>query len=332
MSYPACRITINGQLASGVFISRLISCRVDDNEGVSSDTCNIVLNSGYNVARPEPGAIIKIWMGYGVAGMVFMGTFEAEEVEEELLPYQITITGKATGMNDKKKQHRERHWDQKPLKDIVAQVASENGLEAKVDEDIGSHFYEWIAQQNESDIHFLERLAKRHGAIFSVKDQKLIFAAKGTGKSPSGADLTPIVITPEIVKPGSTRIRFTGRTKYKAVKASYTDRREGRKKDVEEPCDDGVEPVYRIPEQFADEAEAKRAAKAKSGDLLRRQVTFCTEIIGDPTARSGAPLTFARMKHDIDGIPFLIGKASHSYSKSGLTTSLSGESKNGGKK
>lgn len=329
---PSCRITVDGVLVSGVFASRIVSCKVTDKEGVSSDTCSIVLNDFPPAAIPRTGAIIRIWMGYGVFGAAYMGAFTAEEIEVEILPYRMSITGKAADMRGKVKQNRERNWDDKPIKDIVSEIASEHGLTPKVDEKIGSHVYTWIAQQNESDIHFLERLAERHGALFSVKDGNLIFAAKASGKSPSGKLLTPIVVTPSILQPGSGRVRFSERTKYKSVKASYTDPDKGKKTDVEEDSDTEGEAVYRIGEQFADEAEAKRAAKAKAGDLLRRQATFSCTVIGNPAYRAGAPLTFLGCRIGVDGLPFIVQTANHDYSKSGYTVSLDGESQNGQKK
>ncbi|SMC43318.1 hypothetical protein SAMN06297251_102154 [Fulvimarina manganoxydans] len=326
---PSCKITIDGQLVSGVFASRIISCKVTDKEGVSSDTCSIQLNDFPVAAIPRKGAIIRIWMGYGVAGMAYMGAFTAEEIEVEMFPFSMSITGKAAEMRGSSKQNKERHWDQKSVKDIVSQVASENGLQPVIDDEAGSHVYEWFAQQGESDIHFVERLADRHGAIVSVKDGKLIFASKASGKSPSGSALTPVIVTPSILQPGSARVRFSDRTQYKAVKASYTDRKKAKKLDVEEQSDPEGAAVYRLNEQFADEAEAKRAAKAKAGDLLRRQATFSCTIVGNPAARAGAPLTFAGCRPGVDGLPFIIATANHDYSKSGYTTSLDGESQSG---
>ncbi len=326
---PSCRITVEGTPVSGIFSQRIISCEVTDKEGVSSDTVRIQLNDFPPAAIPRKGAIIKVWMGYGVSGMAYMGAFTAEEIEVEILPYRLNITGKAAEMRGKVKQNRERHWDQKPLKDVVGQIAKDHGLEPKVDDTIGAHVYEWLGQQNESDIHFLERLAERHDAIFSVKDGKLIFASRGAGKSTSGADLTPIVVTPAIMAPDSCRIRFTDRTQYKSVKASYADRDKAKKVDVEEDSDDEGDAVYRLGEQFADEAEAKVAAKSKAKELKRRQASFSCEIVGDPTARGGAPLTFAGCRSGIDGLPFIIETATHRYSKSGYTTSLDGQSKDG---
>mgnify|MGYP003112388191 CR=1 FL=1 len=326
---PSCRITVDGKLVSGIFQSRIISCEVTDKEGVSSDTVRIQLNDFPPAAIPRKGALIKVWMGYGIVGMAYMGAFAAEEIEVEILPYRLTITGKAAEMRGKVKQNRERHWDQKTLKDVVGQVAGEHGLEPKVDDAIGAHVYDWLGQQNESDIHFVERLAERHDAIFSVKDGKLIFAARGSGQSTSGAELTPIVVTPAILQPDSCRIRFTDRTQYKSVKASYSDLAKARKVDVEEPSDPDGAAVYRIGEQLADEAEATAAAKSKAKELKRRQASFSCAIVGDPTARAGAPLSFAGCRSGVDGLAFIIETATHRYATSGYTTSLDGQSRDG---
>ena len=321
---PTCRITINGALASGAFMSRVISCEVTDKDGVSSDTASIRLNDWPIAAIPETGAIIRIWMGYGVAGAAFMGAFTAEDVEVEFFPFSMSITARAAELRKKKKQNRERHWDKKTVKDIVSEIAGEHGLSPQIDGAVGGHLYEWVGQQNESDIHFLERLAERHDAIFSVKDGKLIFAARGSGSAASGAALTPVIITPGILQPGSGRVRFTDRTQYKSVKASYTDREKAEKLDVEEDSDPKGEAVYRLGEQFADEAEAKKAAKSKAKELKRRTATFSCTILGNPAARAGAPLRFAGCRPGVDGVPFIIETAKHSFSKSGYTTALDG--------
>jgi len=84
------------------------------------------------------------------------------------------------------KQRRARHWDQKTVKDIVSQIASENGLSRVIDDEVAGYTYEWFGQEHESDLHVVERLARRRNALFSVKDGKLIFAKKGSGKSASG--------------------------------------------------------------------------------------------------------------------------------------------------
>ncbi|MGQ3670794.1 phage late control D family protein [Xanthobacter sp. TB0136] len=327
---PTCRIEIDGKQVHGEFMRRLISCSVSDQEGVSSDSCSIELNDSPPAEIPRTGALIKIWMGYEGA-MAYMGTFTVEDVSVNMFEHKMSITGRAAEMGGKVKEGKERHWDDKSLKEVVEEVASDHGLSPMVDSDLGQFRYDWLGQMGESDIHFLERLAERHGALFSVKDGKLIFAAKASGKSASGAALTPITITPAILGTGSAQVQFSDRTKSGKVRASYTDRAKGKKIDIEEESDPDGEADYVLTEQYADEKEARAAAKSMAGDLLRRQATFSCSIPGDPSARAGAPLTFQGCRPGVDGIPFIIKSATHNFSKGGYTTDLSGESQDGGK-
>lgn len=326
---PVCLISVDGKPVSGLFMSRLVSCTVTDNEGVSSDSVAIVLNDSPPATIPRKGASISVRMGHRETGVADMGAFVAEEIEVSMLPYTMSITGKAAEMRGKAKEHREKHWDNKTIKDIVSELAGELGLSPVVGQTVGAFKYAWQAMQSESPIHFLERLAERHDAVFTVKNGRLVFTERGTGTSASGAALTPILVTPLIVSPGSARVMITDRTSYSAVKASYVDRKKARKVDVEELCDPAGQAIYRCPEQCADEAEARAVAKAKGKALKRAQMAFSCVIRGDPAARAGAPLTFALNRPGVDGLPFIIGCAAHTFTKEGYTTQLSGESQDG---
>lgn len=322
---PQCRITIDGRLASGVFSSRVISCEVTDKEGVSSDTVSIELNDDPPAAIPRKGAIIRVWMGY-LGATVFMGSFAADEIEVQFKPYKMTITGRSADLRKVAKQNRERHWDDKTLGEIVEDIAGRNGLTAKVDSTLGVHRYTWLGQQGESDLHFLERLADRHGALFSVKDGNLIFAARGTGRSPTGVELTPIVVRLADLVEGSGRARFADRAQYKAVTATYQDPDRAERVEVAADSDAEGEAIYRLAEPFADGGEAVRAAEAKAKALRRNGTTFACDILGNPAARAGAPLSFQAVRPGVDGLRFIIGTARHRYGKDSYVTGLEGES------
>jgi hypothetical protein len=324
---PSCRITINGALVSGVFMHRLISCSVTDKEGGGSDTVDILLNDYPFAAIPQDKDIIRVWMGYGVAGMGYFGAFTLEEVEVQLFPFKLALRGKAADQAGKGKENKERHWDKPTLNDVVSQIAGERGLKPVIDSALGAFKFDWLGQQDESDFHFLERLARRLGGLYTEKDGKLIFAKRGSGLTSAGAALTGIAITPEVLQPGSGRVRFSGRSKYKDVKASYTDKATRKKTDVSEPSAEDGEATYRIGEPFADEAEAKQAAKAKADELKRRILKMSATIVGNPAARAGAPASFQRCRPGIDGIPFILETATHRFSKSGYVTGLDGEQK-----
>lgn len=55
------------------------------------------------------------------------------------------------------KQHRSSHWDGKSVSDIVSDIAGRHGLTAAIDRAVGVHVYPWFGQQDESDLHVLER-------------------------------------------------------------------------------------------------------------------------------------------------------------------------------
>lgn len=238
---PQCKITIDGKLASGVFMDRLTSCEVSDQEGAASDTVSIELNDHPPAAIPRKGAIIRVWMGYSAGTLTFMGAFTVDQVRVTAFPHTMSISGKSDDFKSDAKTPKSRHWDDKSIKDIVGEIAGDLGLSAKVDEAIGAFTYPWLAQEGESALELVYRLAERHDALLSIKDGKLVFAAKGSGKNAAGAALTPVVVTPQILIEGSTTITFADRSEVDSVEASWYDRAEARLKKVEETVNDLAE-------------------------------------------------------------------------------------------
>lgn len=239
--HPIVELTVDGQPMAGAFYERLVSLTVTDKEGMSSDTFSAELNDGPPdfIKLPRKGAVVEIRMGYRETGVTSVGKFTVDKIEARCLPYSLNISGKAADLRSSKlKENQERHWDNKTLKDIVEEVASDAGLEASIDDEIGSHEYEWLAQQDESPIHFLERLARRHNALFSIKNGKLIFAKKGSGQSASGASTGAIIVTPDIIIQGTCQFEVNDRTKYKKVVAYHQDRGKAKRVEVEEDVDD----------------------------------------------------------------------------------------------
>lgn len=324
---PKCKITIDGAGASGELVSRLISCDVTDKEGISSDSVSLQLKNSPPAEIPRRGAKIRVWLGYEGVDLSFMGTFVVDEVEVTLFPHIMQITGKSADLREKMKENKERHWDNKKISEIVGDIADEHGLTAKVDSQVGGHQYAWFGQQDESDIHVLRRLERRHGALFSVKDDQLVFAKRGAATTSGGAPLSGIVVTPQNVIDGSARIRFADRSEYKKVTAYHQDKGKVERAEEYAGSSGAATANYRLGEPFADRAEAGRAAASKSAELKRSEISFSCSIFGDPAARAGAPLTFSQVKAQVDDIEFVIETAKHSWKKSGYTTSLDGKLK-----
>lgn len=326
---PVCEIRINGALVTETFLERLQSCEVADKEGVSSDTVRATLNDYPPAEIPDTGDTIAVRMGF-VGAAYDMGEFIIDEVKVNVLPGSIEIGAKAVDIAGDAKTNKERHWDDASITQIVSDVAGDLGLASRVDPSIGGFVYDWIGMQGESPIHFLERLAGRHGALFSIKSKKVIFAARGAGTAPGGAALTSTILTPAVIKAGTLTFTRSSRTEYGKVVATYMDRGQAKRLEVE--VETGTEgdsdAVYRIQEPLASEAEAQRAARAKADELRRGELTFRCEVIGRPTARAGAPVVFQGCRPGFDGREWILSEATHRWSKTGgYTTTLAGTAK-----
>ena len=328
---PRAIVTVDGQPVAGAFYERLISLAVADRDGARADTVSMELADGPPafLALPRRGALVRVQLGYVGADFRDMGGFTVDQVSGGCLPYSMTITGRSADLRaGKMKERKERHWDHKTLGDIIEEIAGENGLTPVVSGKIGAHVYDWLGQQDESDMHFLQRLAERHNALFTVKEGRLVFAEKGAGAAASGQALAPVIVTPERVITGTCRYQFADRAKYRKVVAYYQDRDEAKRKEIGVDADPDGEATYRIPEPFASPAEADKAAQAKARELMRGGLTASVSVPGDTLIRAGAPLKFDRVRAGLDDEDLIIDTATHRLDKSkGYVTEISGKSK-----
>ncbi len=297
----------------------MLSLTVTDEEGMKSDTVDIELNDGPPnfLAIPRKGAIISVNMGFG-DDLVPKGVFTADKVNVDCLPYKMSISGKAADLRSGKlKERQERSWDKTKLGDILSQIASESGLTPAVDGDLANFEYDWLAQQDESNINFLRRLAERHNGLFAVKQKRLIFTRLGSGLSASGAALGSVILTPEKIKVGSLKVEFNDRTKYSKVVAYYQDSDKAERVEIDADADADGDSVYRLPEPYASPAEADKAAQAKAKELQRGEGSASVTVIGDAGIDAGLPLLFANVRPGVDGVPYIIKTAKTAYTKTG---------------
>jgi len=316
--HPIVDITVAGKTVSSAFYSRLLSVSVTDKEGVTADTFQMELNDGPPdfISLPTPGDSVSISMGYAETGVRKLGDFIIDKVSGKCLPYSVSISGKsaALGRATKSKEAKERHWDNKSLKDIIGQLAGEMGLTAKVDAAIGAYVHPWLGQEDESNIHLLRRLEQRHNGLFTVKGKQLIFAQRGSGLSSSGGAMGTVVATPEIIIPGTCTYEASDRTKYSKVVAYHQDKGKVERAEIEQDVGDG-DAIYRIPEPFASIEEADKAAESKAKELKRGEGSVKCAVVGDNSIVAGVPLSFARIRPQLDGVPYIIDTATHTFSK-----------------
>lgn len=324
--HPKFIITINGKPVSGLFLSLLKSVTITDREGTRSDSVEILLNDGPPLFNeiPDKRAIITVSGGYIETGLDYFGAFSDADVEIECLPYGMRISAKSADMKAGLKKHQERHWDGATVGQVFSELAGENGLTPQIAGKLASVKFpnDWVGMQNESVLHFGPRVAERIGGLFAVKDGKMIMAEKGSGQSPAGKGLPPLIIVPQMIVKGTCKVHFSAREKVKEVAAEWQDRDEAKRKTVKVPSDPEAEETYTLRQPYGDEAEAKRAAEAKAKELQTSADTTSVTIEGNTAARGGAPMSYAGVRPGVDGVPFIIETATHTFSKSGYTTAI----------
>jgi phage protein D len=151
----------------------------------------------------------------------------------------------------------------------------------------------------------------------------LVFARRGSARSASGTFVGTVIIRPEMIVQSSCSFEANDRTKYSKVVAYYQDRDKAQRVEIEADGDADGDSVYRIPEPYGSLEEADKAAQAKAKALKRGEGSSSVTVIGDPTIIAGAPLLFEDVRPGLDGVPYIIDTATHTFSKSSYTTALS---------
>jgi len=319
---PTYRITAGGKDVTSVLASRLVSITVTDETGDKSDQIDITLddkvdmNGGY-IQLPTKGLILSVALGYVETGLVDLGRYVIDETKlSGPDPRKITIKAKSADMNSAIKSQKTRTWKGQKLGGIVTKIASEHGLTARVSPDLGTKDIAQIDQTNESDLHFLTRIAGGYGAMVKSADGNLIVALPGDGKTTSGKSLPSRSIRLEDIT--SYDCTLPERGSYGSVKARWHDTANGQTRTVSYG-DESDGPEYVLNKDYADEASALEAAKSKKGVQDRGTGELRLDLPGDPTLAAEMIVNVSGIRPGIDGA-WRVTKAEHKLEDALLTT------------
>lgn len=312
---PVVKVVVNGQPVAGVFYKRLKSLTVTHKEGIGADTFSIELDDSNPFLQiPPKGAFVTINIGYGSSNS--LGVFVVDKVNIKCLPYALVISGKSADLRSGKlKERQERYWDEKTLKDIINDIAKDAGKTAVIDDELGSFKYDWLGQNDESNVNFLRRLEKRHNGLFHVRDDYLVFAERGSGNSATGSFLGSVVADPSKIIPSTCNFESNDRPRHGSVVAYVQDKNKAIREEHVERGDNGIDSVLRLPEPFASLDEAKAAAKSKAKEIKRDSGGGTVELVGNAAINAGLPFLFSDVRPGLDGVPYIIEIATHTYSK-----------------
>jgi phage protein D len=290
-----------------------------DEKGTESDKLAIELDDKDGQLQfPEPGKVLVVTGGYvGESGYVG-GEFEVDQVDLDGWPQKVVVNGTpVSAKSDTKERKTEAHKakDTKTFGDLMRKVAKRNKWTPKIDAKLDKIPIKYEGQTEEFDTQFLVRMGKKYGAQVSVKRGNLVVTKPGSGKSASGQQMTPMVVSRGL-NLVDYHVSLKKRVDHKKAEARTFDRNDVKKIDV----DVGKGEVkYKLKQPFKDKDEAKRAAESKLSEISRAKMSATFTVEGDVTAAAERPVKATGIRDKVDG-DWITTRASHKFSDTYETT------------
>lgn len=138
---------------------------------------------------------------------------------------------------------------------VVQDIAAGNSLPARNAPQVAERKVQHIGQNNESDMHFLSRLARQHDAVAPVKKGQLIFLRTNASSQP----IASMHITRE--SGAQRRWHTADRTNYTGARAYWHDGKHARSKGVVAGTTTGS--VKTLKDTFASAEAARQVAQSE---------------------------------------------------------------------
>ena len=322
---PDFQILADRQDITRTIRSRLISLLVTDEAGWQSDSLEIRLDDrGSDIELPRHGAQLDVKLGYKDEGLVRMGLYTVDEVSVEGPPDTVIIRARAANFRKSLKEQKTRAWENVSLDTLVRSIGSEHELEPVISKTLSDNVINHIDQTDESDLHFLTRIAKDYGAISKPVDNRLIFVPKGEARTATNQPMPEFNLN----KSDLTRYSFSfaDRGKYEAVIAHWHNNSTGKQIPVK-AGDQTARPIFTLKGLHPDADAAEAAARAKLSALQRGQATGSLTLPGQTDITAEAKVKLKGIKDKVNG-DWIVTRAEHRLSSSGLTTRLNIETPN----
>lgn len=303
---------------------RFIRLTIEDNAGIESDSLKLELaDNDWKLNIPVSGAKLKAYLGYKGTPLMLMGQYVVDTPEYCYTPNKIIISAKAADVyrESREKILKTRSFHKRTLGYIVDIVARDMGLQAAISAELSGIFIEHVDQTDESNLHFLTRLAQRYDATAKPAGGKLVFVKKGAGASASGLPLPVETIALSDIQPGA-RWKKDGRGEHDGVEAEWHDKKLAKKQTETI----GGSNRKKLRGTYATKDDAIKAIQAEYQRLQRDPTTFNFAL------KRGNPLYRAEMqiitdssfrKKEVAGKQWLAQKVIHTLTrKPGYTTTV----------
>lgn len=317
---PICILSVDNKPLNDVIVQRIISVSLTDNRAKEADQLDIVLDDhDGKLELPKRGVKINCQLGFKGEPLTDKGDFIVDEVEWAGTPDTITIKASSANFKSAIKAGKSQSYHRKTLGEIALNIAKRNKLQLKISDDLAKISVAHIDQTNESDLSFIQRLAQANGAEMSIKKDTMLIFVAGQGKTASGKTMPTLIISRQT----GDQYRYNEEDRnsdYTGVSADYQDKNQAKKETVTAGENSKVK---KLKQNFASKAEAEQAVQAKMAEKNRKMAKFSiTTAFGIPDISTEQAVTLQGFKPQIDNLRWIVAKATHQYSTSGLTTQL----------
>lgn len=316
---PDYRITLQGQTISPEFRARLASLTLHDRRGMQADQLDITLTDDDGMLDiPPTGAEITLAIGWKGQALVERGTFTVDEVEHTGAPDTLSIRASSADMRQGLPGKRTQSWDGVTVRDIINTIAARHDLTPSVGATLAGVRVTHIDQTDESDLHFLTRLAERFDAVATVKSGNLIFVPMGQATTASGLEIPPFILRRQTGD--QHRYLMAERDAYTGVTALWNNTVHATREAV---TVGDPENAQQLRHTYASEEEALEAAQAEWQRIQRGTGYFSiAQAIGDPEIFPETPVWCIGWKPKIDATPWVITEVTHKLTETSYTTAL----------
>ena len=248
---PIFKLEANGKDVTKSINLNSSKIEFNDEAGIVSDDISLTIEGSFR--KPKYEDELKLWIGTREKGLFYCGLFSVQSSKNKN-DTSIEISATATNFSKSLKRKRNRSYEKISIKQIVQEVAKRHQLE--VVSDFDDVYLVHIEQTHESDLHFFKRMAQDYHALFSIKNNKIIFKKK-IKNSKKSEDLPRYTL----VKNEFTNINIenVNKTLYSSCKAMWRDTKENKQNSI---TVGSGEPVKIIKDSFENAADAKIKAEA----------------------------------------------------------------------
>lgn len=357
---PQAELTIDGRHFGTQTMSRIISISLTDKRGFEADELTIELDDhDGTLAIPKTGSKITLKLGYKETGLVEKGEYLVSEFTASGSPDRLSITARAADLAEALAEQVEKSWHKQTLYQIIETIAKKHKYEYIISKDYQNTKIDHIDQTNESDASFMSRLAEQYDAIATVKNGKLLFIPAGESQTASGQPILPTTITR--ASGDSHSFTYSSSNSYQAVRAYYTDKKTGQKKEVIVNKDNAYpnkkttqqtktvkgktfkakkkendnkkvntegQKIKTLRHLYATESGAWSGARGAFKKIQRGVAEFSiTLAVGRPDLYPETPAVVKGFKPEIDAEAWLITEVSHKIDSGGYTAGIQFEAR-----